>query len=304
MTIRLGGIEAGGTKWVCSTADEHGNVGEIETFPTTEPEETIGRAIAFFTSRGPIRALGIGSFGPVDVRRGSPTWGQIMTTPKPGWAHTDIASPLRAALSAPVVIDTDVNAAALGELTSGAAAGLRQFCYLTVGTGIGGGIVVDGRLVHGALHPEIGHMRIPHDIRRDPFIGVCPYHFDCLEGLASGTAMRTRWGRAAEDITDHEAWDLEAEYLAVALSNLTFVLSPERLVVGGGVTKHPGLLALVRRRLVELIGGYLGASDVDEASLNGYVVDPALGELAGVIGAVQLARLMVQSIPANSTFRA
>lgn len=289
--MRYGGIEAGGTKWVCAVADHPAEPLKTETFPTTTPEETVRRAVRFFAENGPVSAIGVGSFGPVDIRRSSPTWGTITTTPKPGWADTDLAGALRSGLGVPIALDTDVNAAALGEWRWGAATGLDTFCYITVGTGIGGGAVVNGRLLHGLLHPEVGHMRIPHDRARDPFDGICPYHGDCLEGLASGEAIRQRWGRAGQQLTDPAAWELEASYLALALVNLVCALSPQRIIVGGGVAKQPALLPLVRKRVRELLVGYLRAPELTEpAATDRYIVPPGLADGSGVIGAIELAR--------------
>lgn len=288
--MSYGGIEAGGTKWVCAVADHPGWPDKVDTFPTTSPRETVARAVRFFTENGPVDALGVGSFGPVDIRPDSPTWGTITTTPKPGWGDTDVVTALRSGLHVPIALDTDVNAAALGEWRWGAAVGLDTFCYLTVGTGIGGGAVANGRLLHGLLHPEIGHMRIPHDRARDPFDGICPYHGDCLEGLASGEAIRQRWGRPAQDLSDPAAWEIEAEYLALALVNVVCLLSPQRIIIGGGVAKHPTLLPIARRRMSELLAGYLRAPELtDPQAIDGYIVPPHLGDDAGVVGAIQLA---------------
>jgi fructokinase len=284
-----GGIEAGGTKWVCAIGDGPGDLRETVTFPTTTPVETIGRATDFFTRTNGLAAVGVGSFGPIDVRRSSPTWGSITTTPKAGWAHTDVVSALGLALGLPVAFDTDVNAAALGEQRWGAAIGLDTFCYITVGTGIGGGGMSNGRLLHGLLHPEFGHMRIPHDRARDPFEGACPYHGDCFEGLASGGALRQRWGRSAEELDDPAAWELEAEYLALGLVNVVCTLSPQRIILGGGVMNKPGLLALARARVRELLAGYIAAPELTN-EIDDYVVPPALGDRAGVLGAIELAR--------------
>ena len=286
--MAYGGIEAGGTKWVCAVGSGPEDIRALVTFPTTTPEETLATAVRFFAEHGPIEALGVGSFGPIDLRQASPAFGTITTTPKPGWGGTDLLSPLRAAFGVPVAFDTDVNAAAIGELHWGAAAGLDTFCYVTVGTGIGGGVIVDGRPLHGLLHPELGHMLVPHDRVRDPFDGVCPYHGDCLEGLASGVSIRRRWGVAAEDATDPDVWRLEAEYLALGLANLVCSLSPQRIVIGGGVLKQPLLLPLVRARLVEVLAGYVDAIEVG-AGIETYVVPPALGDRAGVLGAFALA---------------
>jgi fructokinase len=295
--VRFGGIEAGGTKWVCGIGDWGADLVKLESFPTTTPQQTISRAVEFFSRDGVPDGLGIGSFGPIDVHTGSPTWGQITTTPKPGWAHVDLVAPIRAALGIPIAFDTDVNAAALAESLWGAARGLDTFSYITVGTGIGGGSAVNGRLLHGLLHPELGHMRIPHDRARDSFDGVCPYHGDCLEGLASGEAIRQRWSRPGEALTDEPpVWELEAEYLALGLMNLICALSPQRIVLGGGVMKQPGLLALVHRRLGELLAGYFDAPELTSADgLARYVVPPGLGDQAGVLGAIALARWAVQA---------
>ncbi len=287
--MTYGGIEAGGTKWVCAIGGGPDDLRDIVTFPTTTPAQTIARAAEFFANDGSVAAVGIGSFGPIDIRPGSRTWGHITTTPKPGWAHTDVAPSLAKALDLPVAFDTDVNAAALGEHRWGAARGIDTFCYITVGTGIGGGGMSNGRLMHGLLHPEFGHMRVPHDRRRDPFDGICPYHGDCLEGLASGEAIRARWGLAGEESVDEHIWHVEAEYLALGLVNVICVLSPERIVIGGGVMKQPQLLPLVRKRVTELLAGYIDALPFDR-NLDDYLVPPALGDRSGVIGSLELAR--------------
>jgi fructokinase len=289
--MRYGGIEAGGTKWVCAVADQPGRLLKTQTFPTTLPVETVSRATRFFAENGPVDAVGVGAFGPVDIRRDSRSWGTITTTPKPGWGDTDVVAPLRSALGVPVALDTDVNAAALGEWRWGAAVGLETFCYVTVGTGIGGGAVANGRVLHGLLHPEFGHMRIPHDRARDPFDGTCPYHGDCLEGLASGHAIQQRWGKPGQDLSGSTVWDLEAEYLALALVNVVCLLSPQRVIVGGGVAQAPALLLALRRRVRDLLAGYLRAPELTEpAATEDFIVPPRLGGHSGVIGAIELAR--------------
>ena len=284
-----GGIEAGGSKWVCATGTGPDDLEQTLTFATTDPEETIARAADFFSRNGAIAAIGIGSFGPIDIDRTSPTWGRITTTPKPGWAYTEVVAALRNALDLPIAFDTDVNAAALGEHRWGAAVGLETFCYITVGTGIGGGGIANGNLMHGLLHPEFGHMRIPHDRNRDPFDGACPYHGDCFEGLASGDALRARWGRSAEEIADESAWLLEAEYLALGLQNVICTISPQKIILGGGVMKEPALLPHVRSRVQALASGYFDAPELG-AAIDEYIVPPALGDRAGVLGALELAR--------------
>jgi fructokinase len=284
-----GGIEAGGSKWECAIGTNPDDVRAAETIKTTTPKETLGRAIAFFEREGPVDAIGIGSFGPIDQKLSSPTWGHITTTPKPGWAHTDVGQEIRRRLSMPVAFDTDVNAAALGEHRWGAGQGLDTFCYITVGTGIGGGGLAGGNLLHGLLHPEFGHMRIPHDFERDPFEGVCPYHGDCWEGLASGRAIEARWGKPAEELDDEPAvWELEAHYLALGLVSVMCVLSPERIVVGGGVARRDALLPLVQREVLSLMNGYLDSTVVRDR-ISDYITPPALGGRAGVLGAIALA---------------
>lgn len=288
-----GGIEAGGTKFVCAIARGPGEVLAETTFPTTTPDETFGRAIAFFREAAPdepLAGLGIGSFGPVDLDPASPTYGYITTTPKPGWANVDFAGAMRAALGIPVAFDTDVNAAALGEATWGAGQGRDPVVYLTIGTGIGGGLLVGGRPVHGLQHPEMGHMRLP----RDPaevaiFGGACPYHGDCLEGLASGPAIAKRWGQPAQTLPEeHPAWALEARILGHALANLILTVAPQVIILGGGVAEQAHLLTKVRAEVERLLNGYIQSPWL-QPGLEDYVVRPRLGRYAGVLGAVALA---------------
>ena len=274
MTV-FGGIEAGGSKWKCAVGTRPDDLRAVSTIATATPGETIGEAVAFFDREGPVDAIGIGSFGPVDLARGV-----ITTTPKPGWAHTDVSGEMGRRLGVPVAFDTDVNAAALGEHRWGALQGLDVCCYVTVGTGIGGGILVGGTPVHGLQHPEVGHLRIPHDRDEDPFPGVCPFHGDCWEGLASGPAMEARWGRPADEVADDAPWALEARYLALGVLALMAVVSPQRIVVGGGVLNRRGLLELVQRQLDQLVSGYVAVPEL---------VPPALGARAGVLGALALA---------------
>ena len=284
-----GGVEAGGSKWFCAIGTGPGDLRAEETIPTTTPEETLGRVVAFFEREGPVEAIGVGAFGPVDLDPASATWGSITTTPKPGWAHTPVAPVLRARLSVPVEFETDVNVAALGERCWGAARGLDTFCYVTVGTGIGGGALVEGRLLHGLVHPEFGHLRVPHDREADPFEGVCPFHGDCWEGLASGRALEARWGRPANELEDEAVWELEARYLALGLVSILFVLSPERIVIGGGVLRRGDLLSRIRSKVVRLVNGYVEAPAMD-GGISEFLTAPALGARAGVLGAIALAQ--------------
>ncbi len=289
----VGGIEAGGTKFVCAVGTSSEASAARTEFLTTTPDETIGRAVEFLERQaarlGRLIAVGIASFGPIDLDPASPSFGHITTTPKPGWQNVDLAGVVRRSLNVPVAFDTDVNAAALGERRWGAAQGLDTFLYLTVGTGIGGGGMVAGKLMHGALHPEMGHMRIPHNPQRDPFPGSCPFHGDCWEGLASGTAIQARWGTRGEDLpSDHAAWPLEARYLALGISNLICALSPERIVLGGGVMRQAQLLPLIRQGTLELLNGYIRVSRILE-HIEDYLVPAQLGRDAGVLGAIALA---------------
>jgi fructokinase len=295
----FGAIEAGGTKFVCLVASGPDGVVEEVRFPTTLPDETIGRAVEFFrpyAGRGELAAVGIGSFGPVDLNPASPTYGFITTTPKTGWSQVDLRGRVAQALGLPVAFDHDVVAAAYGEQSwVPANRGLDPFVYVTVGTGVGVGVIANGRPLHGLVHPEAGHFPIPHDLARDPFAGACPYHGDCLEGLASGPAMEKRWGQRAETLPDdHPGWDLEAEYLARAVMDLIYAYSPQRIVLGGGVMQHPGLLANVRGKARAGLNGYVHSPMVAER-IDAYVVSPGLGNRSGGLGAIAMAMDLVKS---------
>lgn len=286
LMMRLGGVEAGGTKFVCAVSEGPEIILRV-SFPTTTPEETIARAIDFFRGHQ-VAAIGIASFGPIDLDRTSPTYGYITATPKDGWRNTDIAGPLAKAFGVPIGFDTDVNGAALGESVWGAGQGLTDVLYLTVGTGIGGGALSGGKPVHGAIHPEMGHVRVPRD-PADSFPGCCPFHHDCLEGLASGTAMFQRWGTRAQDLAgDHPAWRMEARYLALGILNFVMTLSPQRVIVGGGVMHRTLLYDLVREEFHRLVNGYLQSPHI--ANLDAYIIAPGLGDNAGVLGAIALAQ--------------
>ena len=292
-TPLYGGIEAGGTKFVCAIGSSPDDLQERVVFPTTTPDETLGRVIDYFTARQQaqeLTALGIASFGPVDPISTSPTFGYITSTPKAGWTQTDVVGPLRQALGLPVGFDTDVNGAALAEHRWGAAQGLDTVVYLTVGTGVGGGAMVNGTLIHGMLHPEMGHMRIPHDWEADPYAGNCPYHGDCLEGMVCGPAMQGRWQQSAQTLpVDHPAWDLEAHYLALGLANIVTVLSPQRFILGGGVMEQTQLFPLIRIKLQAILNGYVATDEILN-NVENYVVPPMLGSRAGVLGAIALAQ--------------
>lgn len=290
----LGAIEAGGTKFVCAVGTGPDDLRATTRIPTTTPKETIARVIDFFQQQiaqeGKLSAIGIGAFGPVDVRPNSPTFGWFLSTPKPGWQQVDFAGVIKREFGVPVGFDTDVNAAAMGEHRWGNAQGLETFIYLTVGTGIGGGGMVGGRPIHGLLHPEMGHILIPHDRSADPFGGACPFHQDCLEGLASGFAMEKRWGQKADSLPeDHPAWALEADYLAMGLVNFTLMLSPERIILGGGVVGQEQLFPLVRDRVREKLNGYLDVAKI-VSDIEDYIVPPGLGGKAGIAGALAIAQ--------------
>ena len=301
MSNLVGGIEAGGTKFVCAVGTGPEDIRAESRFPTTDPDETIGRAIAFFREQqrhlGPLSAVGIASFGPVDPQPDSPRFGYITSTPKPGWRDTDFGGRISRELGLPLGFDTDVNAAALGEARWGAAQGLDTFLYLTVGTGIGGGGLVNGRRMHGLIHPEMGHVRIPHNWEDDPYPGRCPFHGDCLEGLASGPAIEERWEKPARQLPpDHPAWLLEANYLALALVNYVCTFSPQRLILGGGVMEQLQLFPLIRQQVQQLLNGYVQSPAILER-IDETIVPPGLGNRAGVLGAIALAQDQVATSP-------
>jgi fructokinase len=289
----VGGIEAGGTKFVCAVGSGPQDIRIQTTFPTTAPMETMRRANEFFRQAqdryGELTALGIASFGPLDPNPESPTYGHIRSTPKPGWSNFDFVGAIRQVFSLPISFDTDVNGAALSEWRWGAAQGLHTFIYLTVGTGIGGGCLANGRLIHGLVHPEMGHFYVPHDRQSDPFPGVCPFHGDCLEGLASGPALEKRWGQRAETLpADHPAWEMEAHYLALGLINFICTISPQRIIMGGGVMNQPQLFPLIRAKVQDLLKGYVEAPQI-LVDIQNYIVPPGLGSESGVLGAIALA---------------
>jgi len=290
----FGGIEAGGTKFNCIVGSGPGDIRAKARIATTTPERTLAEVVAFFASfqertGETIDAVGIASFGPVDLKSGSPTFGYITATPKPDWSNTDFAGRIQRDLGVPVGFDTDVNGAGLGEYVWGAGRGCEVFVYLTIGTGIGGGVLINGVPLHGLVHTEMGHIPMPRDSSRDPYEGCCPFHGDCLQGLASGKAMGLRWNTDAEELpATHAAWELEAEYLAAAVCTFSYTLSPERIILGGGVMEQAQLIDEVRRMVAQRINGYIKSSRVlDE--MDQYVVLPGLGSRSGVLGAICLA---------------
>jgi fructokinase len=294
MNKLFGGIEGGGTKFICAVGTSPDDIRREMRFPTTTPDETLGRAVSFFKDAerdfGGLSALGVATFGPLDPNPASPAYGFVLPTPKPGWSNANVLGMLKSDLDIPIVFELDVNGAAFGEWTWGAAQRLDTFIYLTVGTGIGGGVMANGKLLHGLLCPEMGHILIPRDRVRDPFEGACPFHKDCFEGLASGPALEKRWGRKAETLPpDHPAWELEAHYIALALANYILTLSPQRIVIGGGVGGRADLLPLIRRNVQDILNGYVQSPAVTE-DIDNYIVPPGLGSRAGMLGALALAR--------------
>lgn len=294
-----GGIEAGGTKFICAVGTGPEDIQAEIRFDTTEPDETLSRAVDFFRqfmikTRQRLDGIGIGSFGPLELNPGSADFGKITSTPKPGWAYTDMRYRIERETAAPVILDTDVNAAALGEGCWGAAVDLRDYLYLTIGTGIGGGLIVGGKPHHGLMHPEMGHMHVPHNLEEDPFPGVCPYHGDCFEGLASGPAIQARTGQTGEILPAyHPAWEIEASYIASALANLVCIVSPQRILLGGGVMQQGHLFPMIRLKVQQILNGYVQQPTILE-NIDEFIVPPKLGQRAGVLGAIALAKQAFQ----------
>lgn len=284
----FGAIEAGGTKFVLAVGSAHDEIVAQTQIPTTTPDETLQQAIEWFNNQGAVAALGIASFGPVDLDPASPTWGYITDTPKPGWSQTNVASRLGDALICPVGFDTDVNGAVIGEYLHGAAQGCDVATYVTVGTGIGGGAIIGGQTVKGSRHPEMGHIilrRHPQDLH---FEGACSVHGDCLEGLASGPAIKARWGMSLSHLhPEHIAHDIIADYLAQLCHNVIALYSPQRIILGGGVLQTSRLLDKIRDRSTMRTGSYFGVNG------GAIIVPPALGTLSGIAGAFELAKRIV-----------
>lgn len=292
------GIEAGGTKFNCIIAEDPQNILVETRIPTTTPHETLTKVVNFFLEESlsrkiTLKSLGIGSFGPLDLNKRSTHYGCITSTPKTAWQNVNIVKELEDRLHLPIDLDTDVNAAALGELYWGAGQGLQNILYLTIGTGIGGGAIIARKPYHGLLHPEMGHIFLAQPFSEDDFKGVCPYHSHCFEGLASGPALKARWGRDAALLEPHHpAWDQETFYIAQALSTYINVLSPEIIILGGGVMQQTHLFPLIRIKVIELLNGYLQIPAILE-NIDHYIVPPGLGTRSGVLGAIALARSLV-----------
>ncbi len=295
----LAAIEAGGTKYVCSVAFDPREPLLETRFPTGDPAETLARAADFFREaaaiHGPIAAMGIGTFGPAEIDPAAADFGRILTTPKQGWTGYGVVAAIRESLGSgfPITFETDVNAAVLAEAVYGAARGKRHVAYITIGTGIGGGFLTDGRLLHGRMHPEIGHLIVPDlDVAYGKASNVCPFHESCLEGRASGPAIEARWGIPGHELPDdHPAWELEAKYLAVGCINLTAAWSPDIIILGGGVSQKSGLIERVRHEFIRLAGDYWSLPDPAE-----YLRLPELDQQAGIVGALLLARQLLTPV--------
>lgn len=283
--MKIGAVEGGGTKFVCSIGTPDGRILDSITIPTTMPEQTLGHVMQYL-SQHDIEAVGFGSFGPVEIDPRKPLYGHMLDTPKPHWSGFPMLAYLQTQLTVPIALTTDVNSAALGEVTWGAAAGLDNCLYVTVGTGVGAGAIVGGQILHGFMHPEMGHLLI----RRHPddaYAGICPFHQDCLEGLASGPAIEARYGVKAHRLEqDHPVWDYIAYYIAQAIVNIAFVLAPKKVVLGGGVMKQVHLLTRIRQQAKRLMSGYMHTDDQ-------WIVTPKLGDYSAIKGALALARAIV-----------
>ena len=283
--MRLGALEAGGTKMVCAIGNENGEILERISIPTETPDITMPKLISYFADKE-IEALGIGCFGPIDLNRDSDTYGYITTTPKLAWKNYNIVKAFQDALKVPVGFDTDVNGSALGEATWGITKGLENSMYITIGTGIGTGIITNGKLLHGMLHPEGGHLLLSRH-PKDSFEGTCPYHKTCLEGLASGPAIEARWGEKGTELAERrEVWELEAYYIAQALVDYIMVISPQRIVIGGGVMHQEHLMPLIREEVKRQLAGYIDTKEL--LNMDQYVVLPSLNDNQGIMGALKL----------------
>ena len=285
--MRLGALEAGGTKMVCAIGDDTGKIFEQISIPTKTPEETVPEIIDYFRN-AQIEALGIGCFGPIDPDKRSNTYGYITSTPKLAWADYNIVGAFEKELNCPVGFDTDVNGSVLGEVTFGQAKGKSCVVYVTIGTGVGAGIYIEGKLLHGMLHPEAGHVMIQRR-EGDNYQGKCPYHKTCLEGMAAGPAVEERWGRKAIELKDRrEVWDLEAYYIAQALTGYVLTLSPEMIILGGGIMHQEQLFPMIRGYVKEMLGGYIKTEELE--NMESYIVPASLNDDQGIMGALELGR--------------
>ena len=296
--VLAGAIEAGGTKFVCAVGTGPDDISRAELPTRGDPAQVLSRVTGWLRQqervRGKINAVGMGCFGPIDLNRESPTYGSILSTPKPNWTNFDIVGTVQNAFpNVPIGFDTDVNAAALGEYYWGNARGLEDFVYITIGTGIGAGGMSGGHLLHGLSHPEMGHIMLPR-VPGDTFEGVCPFHGACWEGLCSGPALLRRAGSPAEVLpADHECWSVQAQYIGYAIANIVCILSPKRVIIGGSVQKAGNLgserfFQMIRERVRESLKGYIVVPELEEG-IDGFIVPPVLGDTAGICGALSLA---------------
>lgn len=282
----IGAVEAGGTKFVCGIGNESGEIFERISFPTEQPEKTLPQVVEYFKDKQ-VEAIGIGSFGPINIDRSSAQYGYVTTTPKPGWANYPLLPELKKVLNVPFGWDTDVNAAALGEATWGAAKGLESCLYYTIGTGVGVGVYAEGKLVHGLVHPEGGHV-LTRRHPDDTYAGKCPYHGDCLEGMAAGPALEARWKvKGSELSSDHPAWEMEAFYIGQAVASAILLLSPHKVILGGGVMHQLQLFPLIREQVRNNLKGYVSAAELMDR-IDSYIVPPGLGDNAGLSGSIAL----------------
>ena len=291
--MKICGIEAGGTKFVLGLGDENGNIFIRETIPTESPEITINACKSFILKHQP-DCIGIASFGPIDLDSKSPNYGSITSTPKPGWSKTPLVSEIKKVFSGPIGFDTDVNGAALGESIWGKGKDVSSCLYLTIGTGIGGGYVENNQCLHGLLHPEMGHILLrkhPDDV----FVGVCPFHKDCFEGLASGPALEARYHKSAKELDDQKIWDIEAYYIAQACVNYILILSPKIILLGGGVMHQKQLFPLIRKHVKDLLNSYIQHTNILIVN-DQYITEPGLGDNAGLLGAFALALLAQKNV--------
>ncbi|MDE7310961.1 MAG: ROK family protein [Eubacterium sp.] len=284
--MTYGALEAGGTKMVCAIGNEHGEIFDQRSIPTQDPETTMPQILEYFQDKE-IEALGIGCFGPIDLNRNSKTYGYITTTAKLAWRNYNICGYFRERLRVPVGFDTDVNGSMLGEAAWGCAQGLQDAVYITVGTGIGIGVLSGGQMLHGMQHSEGGHILIPRR-EDDPYAGKCPYHGACLEGLAAGPAIEARWGAKADKLSEcPQVWELEAHYLAYAITNFIMIVSPQRVILGGGIMHQQQLMPLIRHKVAQMLGGYIKTKELED--MDSYLVLSSLHGNQGILGAVRLA---------------
>ncbi len=282
----FGALEAGGTKMVCAIGNENGEILEQKSIPTTTPEETMPAILEYFKDKE-IASIGIACFGPIDLNKNSETYGYITSTPKIPWRNYNIVGAVKDALKIPVGFDTDVNGSLLGEVTWGCAKGLTDAVYFTIGTGVGAGIMTNGKMLHGMLHPEAGHVKmVPRS--GDTYKGKCPYHGTCFEGMAAGPAIEERWGAKAIQLADREeVWDLESYYIAQALMGIVLTLSPQKIILGGGVMHQKQLFPMIREKMLKELNGYIQAKEL--ADIDNYIVPASLNDDQGIMGCIKLA---------------